>query len=175
MKYETRHYFRSQPDSRRAGTPPARSPFDGRLYLASLPDPAGQCVGPSPRFDRPQPRLHAAFRPQCHPRLRGRRVGLSEGEVLPSPQRPTRAGCRLRRTLASPVAPESAGLRQAPQHLDVGPGGPGLPRQRLGAPRAEPRHHPPGHPAVGRFLATRQALDHQPRPRLRAKKKHATG
>src|SRR5262249_35074581 len=95
----------------------------------------------------------------------------SEGEVLASPQRPAPPGRCLRRALAPPVAPEPTGLRQSTQHLDVGPGGPGLPRPGLDAPGVEPGHHPPGHRASGRVLEAGKPLDHQPRPRLRAKKK----
>src|SRR5262249_23651651 len=104
-------------------------------------------------------------------RLCRRRARLPEGEVFSAPQRPARVGRCLRRPLASSAAPDPAHLWQAAQHLDVAPGGPGLSREGLDAPRLESRDHPPGLPASGRVLAAGQALDHQSRPRLRAKKK----
>src|SRR5206468_3122993 len=64
-------------------------------------------------------------------------------------------------------APKPPNLRAVAQHLDAGPGGPGLPRQGLDPTRAQPRGHPPGHPPPGSLLAAGQALDHQPRPSLR--------
>src|SRR5262245_6901318 len=171
MKYETCHYFCSHPDTNRATTPPARVALGGCFHPAPLPDRVGQRQRSNAGCHRPHPRLHPRDRPQHHPRLRGRRTDRPEGEVLASPQRPPHARCGFRRALAAPVAPEPPSLRPTPQHLDVELGGPGLLRPGLDAPRVEPGHHPPGHPASGRFLAAGQALDHQPRPRLRAKKK----
>src|SRR5205814_4391 len=93
------------------------------------------------------------------------------GEILPASDRPAAVGRRLRRAPAPPLASEPPYLRPGPQHLDFDAAGPGLPRQGLHAPRPQHRGRPPSHQAPGRQLAAGQALDQQPRPRLRAKKK----
>ena len=161
-------------DGYRTRHPHRRTPFVRCLHPASLPDPVGQCQRPDAHGDRPPPRLHGTLRPQRHSRLCHPRARLPEGEVLPPAQRPARVGRLLRGPVASFAAPKPACLWQTPQHLDAAPGGPGLSRPRLDAPPVESGDDPPGHPTSGRLLAARQALDHQPRPRLRAKKKRAT-
>ena len=174
MKYETRHHLRSHLDSQRASAPAKRAPVGRCLHPASLPDPVGQCQRPDAHGDRPPPRLHGTLRPQRHSRLCHRGARLPEGEVLPPAQRPARAERLLRGPVASFAAPKPACLWQTPQHLDAAPGGPGLSREGLDAPPVESGDDPPGHPTSGRLLEAGQALDHQPRPRLRAKKKRAT-
>src|SRR5262249_32975449 len=125
MKYETHHYFRSTPDRHRPPTPPARVALVGYLHPAPLPDFVGQRRRANAGCHRPPARLHGHHRAERHPHLRGGRTHLPEGEIFASPQRPPSARRRLRRTLASLAAPESTLLRPTPQHLDVGPGGPG--------------------------------------------------
>src|ERR1700719_807789 len=167
MVYETT-YFRSHLDRWRTPATPGRVALGRWLYPAPLPNPAGQCLRAKAAVDRPQLGLYRPVRPQRHPRLPGRGPGLSPREVLPPHQRPAAVGCRLRRQPPRPAAPQPPDLRPAPQQLDPGAGGPGLPRARLD-PTA-PQHRSPalGHPAPGRLLAAGQTLDHQPRPRLRA-------
>lgn len=174
MKHETYHHLRSPLDFHRASASPREAAFGRCLHPAPLPDPVGQCQRSDAHPDRTPPRLHGTLRSQRHPCLCQRGTRLPSGEVLPAAQCPAGAGHRLRRPVASPTAPGSPCLWQAPQHLDARPGGPGLSRPGLDSPRFEPRDDPPGHPASGRFLAASQALDHQPRSRLRAKKKRGT-
>src|SRR5262249_56646140 len=57
------------------------------------------------------------------------------------------------------------------QPLADAPGGPGRTRPGRDAPPVEPGDDSPGQPTSGCLLAAGQALDHQPRPRLGAKKK----
>src|SRR5262249_42308125 len=171
MEYETSHYLRSHPHRRRAATVADRPALPRRLHLTPLPDPPRQRGRSGSRPHRPQPRLYGPLGPRRRPCLRPRGAGLLAGEVLAAPQRPAPAGHRLRGAAAAPAAPEPARLRQAPRHLDVGPARSGLLREGLDAPSAQHRDPPPGHPPPGGFLAAGQALDPQPRPRLRAKKK----
>jgi len=174
MKYETCHHLRSHLDPRRTPAP-TRGPALGQcLHAAPLPDPAGQCQRPDTGPDRSPPQLHGALRPQRHPRFCHPGPGLPQGEVFSPSQHPAGVGCRLRRTVASSAPPESAPFRQTPQHLDAHSAGSGLSRQGLDPPPVEQRDHPFGHPPLGRLLATGQALDHQSRPGLRAKKKRGT-
>ncbi|CAA9579613.1 MAG: Mobile element protein, partial [uncultured Thermomicrobiales bacterium] len=121
--------------------------------------------------DRPPPELRRADRPQRDPCLqpggrRGAAQALLGGPPRPGGLHPGRGGA-----VARPLAPQPARLRAQDQPVDA------RPRRRGGAPAGLDRH--PGDRrdgagdagALGRALAARQDLDHQPRPRVRTKKR----
>src|SRR5262249_15065702 len=132
---------------------------------------ARQRPRPVPPTHRPQSRLRQGDRAQRPPRLPGRGPRLPPGEVLPSPLRPAFPDRGPRPSPGRRAAPQPTPARQEDQLVDARPRGRGLVRPALDAPRALRRGHPPGLAASGHLLATGQALDHLPRPRLRAKKK----
>src|SRR5262249_6944266 len=71
----------------------------------------------------------------------------------------------------NPCAPQSAPVPQGYQPVDLGPGGRTVPHPRLDAAPAVGRGHSLGAQTPGHPLEAGQALDQQPRPRVRAKKK----
>src|SRR5262249_29171216 len=77
----------------------------------------------------------------------------------------------LHRAAEGPAAPQPATPRQAHRAVDVGVARRGLPRPRLDPAAAHRRGDPRGAEAAGQPLAAGQAVDPQPRPRRRAKKK----
>src|SRR4051794_10897908 len=141
------------------------------LHRTPLPDPPAIRRGPASVSNRPKLGLYAPHGASCHPRFRPRTPRLSQAEVLPTPLGPSLPRRPLCRTAQRFVAPQSPAVRQAHQPLDFGPFGRRLPRQRLDAPPPECRGHPLGRQAPGHPLEKSQALDQQPRPGLRAKKK----
>src|SRR5262249_28423782 len=138
---------------------------------SSITAPPRRRGGPGLRPPPLQPPSRVRRRPHRHPSLPPRPPRLLAGKVLPPPFRPPLPGPALYRAADRPVAPQPASGGQARRHLDAQPGGRGLPRQRLDPAAADWRGRPPGPEAPGHPLAPRQALGHQPRPRLRAKKK----
>jgi hypothetical protein len=113
MKYETRQSFRSPPDASRATPLTPRGAFVRPLYPAPWPAPAGQHRRSISGRHRSRPRLPPRYRSQHYPRLRGRGIGRSEGEVRPAAPRSADPRRRLQRALASAAAPGPTGLRQA--------------------------------------------------------------
>jgi hypothetical protein len=172
MVYANSHLC-SHVDCCRAPAVPGGLTLRRCLYLAPLSNPLGQCRWATPAGHCPQPRLYVSLGPQRHSRLPRRRLGLLGEKILTPEERAAALGRGLRRTATRLVAPKPTHARQTPQHLDAGAGRRGVPPAWLDAPRAQHREHSPGHPAPGRFLAAGQALDHQPRSRIRAKKKPA--
>src|SRR6516162_8343226 len=170
MRYETSHlcsYTRCCRAAAVAGGPALRQ----CLYGTPLPDPAGQQQRPRLCPDRPQPPLRRRYGPQRPAGLPPRRLGLFGSQIVPAPLGPGLPGRAFHRPSEGPAAPQSTLVRQADQPVDLEAGGPGLPRQGLDAPAAHWRGHPRGPQAPGHPLAAGQALDHQSRPAVRAKKK----
>lgn len=145
-----------------------------RVCLATLPDPPGQRPRADAAANRRQPRLPPFVGSPRHPRLPPRRHCLLAGEVLPTDDRPTGAGRRTRRVTQGVVAPVAPPLGQGHQPVDAAAGRDRLLRTRLDTTAAQRGGHPPSPEAVRHRLEAGQALDHQPRPGIRAKKKLAT-
>src|SRR3954452_8097524 len=157
----------------RRGARPARSgpARPGRVHRAPGADRAGERGGaPAPR-DRPRAALRRADRAQRHPRLQCRRPRGAGGRLPAAEERRAGAGRGRAGAAARDPAPAAARLRPRPEHPDPRPPGAGGAR-----PRAEPRRplggdDPAGAAAVRRGLEAGQALAHEPRSRLRAKKR----
>ena len=170
MRCETSHlcFF---PDRGPTTAPAAGPALPRRLHRPPLPDPAGQRrrAAPSAAIARNLGCAAQTVRNAIHAFAR---EGLAclQAEVLPAPLGPALPG----RALPSPAGPA------APQPPHASASRPACGRwtwsPRSASPGLDPaaaqrRDDPPGPEAAGRPLAAGQALDHQPRPGVRAKKK----
>jgi hypothetical protein len=174
MRYETT-CVRAASGRLRAPSPDEGTALPRRLYLAPLPDPAGQRPRAAPLPDRRRPRLLCPDRARRHQRLCCRGPGLPDRQVQSPQDRPRRLAQGPRRGPARPAASVPPLFRQADQPVDAPSGGRGLLREGLDSPRAQRRGHPPGAQAPRRRLEAGQALADQPRPGVRANRKCATG
>src|SRR3954452_20181787 len=157
----------------RRGARPARSgpARPGRVHRGPGADRAGERGGaPSPR-DRPRAALRRADRAQRHPRLQCRRPRGAGGRLVAAEERRAGAGRGGTGTAARDPAPAAARLRPRAEHLDPRPPGAGGARAGAEPDRPLGRDDPAGALAPRRGLEARQALAHQPRPGLRAKKR----
>src|SRR5439155_7783362 len=141
------------------------------VYRPPLPNLVGQRRRRLPNGPGPSAALLGTHRPQRRSRLGPRGPGVPAGEILPARYRPALPGRTVHRPAEGSVASQPPSLRQTDEPVDLGSGRRGLPRQRLDATAPHARSHPRGLETSGHPLAARQALDHQPRPRLPAKKK----
>src|SRR6266567_3635685 len=165
-----RSYLCASFDGRQARAGGRGLALDRPIHAAAEPSRAGKRPGQVGAHDRQLPGLHEADGAQRHKLLQRARDGGAHSDGVAA----ARAAGRLRRgragAAAGDAAPEPAAVRQADRRLDAGTGGRG--RLRDGDHRrARERRDGAGDPgADGRALAAGQALDHQPRPRVRAKK-----
>src|SRR5262249_25184682 len=175
MWYADEHatsHFCASADGRRAPGVDGGPALSGRLRLAPLPNPARQ----RPRRARPPHRQAPGMRRpdgagwaacvQCR-RTRGPAAGL----LASAP--PAAAGVprRARRAVACAAPPQSARVWPPHQSVDAGLGCPSELRRRLDAQGRQWRSHPQDLEASGHRLEARQAVDYQPRPRVRPKKR----
>src|SRR5574342_826091 len=136
-----------------------------------LPDSAGQRARRTPLPACRARGLHHTNRPQRRASLPSRARGL-----LASPLVAPQTGCPPVgrgpvRAAAGDLARKSACVRQAHQPLDAGAAGQGLRRAGSDSWGGQYRGDPSRPPADAGQLETGQALDHQPRPPIRRKKK----
>src|SRR5918911_1877404 len=170
MGYETTS-LGSLVNARGAPAADSRAPFLGRLYPATLPNPAGQWAQAAPCPDRPAARLCHTERTQCHSGLPHPGAGLSPAPVPPPQAHPVGARCcqvRAATRLAAHLPPH---LWQAAQYLDASVSRRSLLGMRLDPRPGEYRDHSSSAQASGRELAAGQTLDYQPRSPVCAKKK----
>src|SRR6266545_4389622 len=156
---------------RRTTGPQHWAPLVRCLCAAPLPDAPRQCARPACSYHCRQSGLRRPNRPQCDPRLQYPRTRHPHPRLIPALDRPADLRCSHTRALTRDLAPEPAQLRQAHQHLDTRPGRRG---QLCRAPHpasGQWRNHSPGVTSVRNALEARQALDYQPRSRLRQEKK----
>src|SRR5438876_54699 len=155
---------------RRTAANPGGIAFVRCLRVASLPDPVGLCSwATSPRDSVPA----GLRRPNCAQRDPWLQCG---GACRPAPRffAPPSAAHHLlgRRSPAfeRPAASQPPRFRQGPQHLDLGTGRPGQFRAGDHLLRGLRRKRAPSPQTLGNQLEASQALDHQPRPTVPAKK-----
>src|SRR5437764_4103706 len=141
-----------------------------RLYRPSLPNSLGQRSGPAPATDRSQSLLRRRHGPLCVACLCPRGPDLLAREVLATSFGPPVYRSTAYRCPQGTPAPQPAALRPADQPVDPRPRRAGLSCEGLDAAATQRRGHPQGSPTPRHPLASRQALDHLSRPRLRAKK-----
>ena len=177
--YPARHEttdLRASALGRRARGPGGRSALVRRLRPPPLPDPTRELSGRERLPHRPLFGLRPANR--AHRREAVQRGGPQRGTaqaLFPTQERPGRLPHRTRRAVARVAPPEPEGVRQADEPLDARDSGGGESR---GGPD---RRKGNGRDCAGDAREARgaldegQAVDHEPRPRVRPKKGAATG
>src|SRR5579885_248207 len=169
-RHENTHFYPSTQRGRTAADT-GRIAFVRCFCLASVPDSVGFGTrGTRPRY-RPCVGLRRPNRAQRAPRLQCTRPGRLAGSILAPASLTNGLHRRKGRTPQRAVASQPTRVRPRAQHLDVGTGGPGqlraghhlrtgLRRERASRPQAAQNQ-----------LEACQALDHQSRPAVSAKKK----
>src|SRR4051812_5954822 len=157
----------------RRGARPARSgpARVGRVHRAPGADRAGERGGTPAAGDRARPALCGADGPQRRPRLQRRRPGGPDGRLVAAEERRAGAGRGRAGAAAGDPAPAAARLRPPEEHLDPRPPGAGGARARAEPGRPLGGDDPAGVAAARGGLEAGRALAHQPRSRLRAKKR----
>src|SRR3954471_18808279 len=157
----------------RRGARPARSgpARVGRVHRAPGADRAGERRRAPAADDRARPALRHADGPQRHPRLQRQRRSGAGGRLIAAEERRAGAGRGRTGTAAGDPAPAAARLRPRAEHLDPRPPGAGGARARAEPGRPLGGDDPAGVAAARRGLEAGQALAHEPRSRLRAKKR----
>jgi hypothetical protein len=161
--------------SGRAGYPGERPPVSVRLHGMARPSAPRQCRRPVDHDDRlppPRDRADRMPRPSCVPSARSHGVAATLGTVAHPVADLRRRGLRVPPGAA---APECAYVRHAPEPLGALPGG--RRQRRSGPPPAvgQRRNHAAGPAPVGRVMATRPTLAHEPRAGLCPQKTGAPG
>src|SRR5574341_787134 len=175
LMYNWRHEttaIHPSPDGHRAQPLGSRTAFQRCLCPASLPNPARQCPRRTGTCDCAGGWLQRPDRAQCHPSVRDTRARRLLNPALQPPPPPTHQDrCDRRRETARSSPPQPTQLWQAHRCLDAGTGRRSelRPGHYLGA--GERRSNPQGAQAAGSALAARQAVDYQPRPPVRPKKR----
>src|SRR3954469_5789547 len=157
----------------RRGARPARSgpARVGRVHRAPGADRAGERGGTPAAGDRARPALCGADGPQRRPRLQRRRPGGPDGRLVAAEERRAGAGRGRAGAAARDPAPAAARLRPPEEHLDPRPPGAGGARARAEPGRPLGGDDPAGVAAARGGLEAGRALAHQPRSRLRARKR----
>src|SRR6185437_3449165 len=170
MRYETSHLC-SRFDGRSTPAVAGRASRYRGFYRPTLPDLAGQRRRHLPNGPGLPTTLFRTHGSQCRSCLCPRGLGLFEGEILPTAYGSALPGRTLYRPAEGSVASSPPSPRQSDQPVDLGVGRRGLLWQRLDPAATQRRSHPRGLETPGHPLAAGQALDHQPRSGIRAKKK----
>src|SRR6266511_6022316 len=142
-----------------------------RLHRAACPDAARQCRRAIHHRDCPQPSLKRSDHTQRHPYLPSARPGRASTQIIPAADYPGGLHGSAARTPPRSFAPKSAHLRQAEQRLDAPTSRRGQLRPRHYLAPGQRRNHPHRPHATRRLREASQALDQQPRSRLRQEKK----
>src|SRR5487761_90410 len=161
----------ASPDGRRAPGTDSGPALPRRLCAAPLPDSARQRARRACATHRGSVRLRRPDCPGCAACVQFPGPRCAAERLVAPPPAPT-AGVprRARRAVAHALAPQSARVRPPHQPMDARPGRRSQLRRRVDPHGGEWRGDPQDVAAVGHWLATRQALDHQPRSRVCPKK-----
>src|SRR5918995_5962968 len=163
--------IRASFDRRRARDPEGGLALAECLHPAPLPDPARQRQEPKRLPDSPRPGLQPANGAQRHPRVQ--REGSPRGTpagIAPPAHRSSGLRCGGSRGFAGDASSGSPWIRQGYEPVDVGSRCLSELRGGLDDAASERGDHP-GHSGAPRSaLGVGQAVDNQPRPRVRKKK-----
>src|SRR5919199_2630493 len=130
------------------------------VYPAAVPDSAGQGARATPRTGGPAVELGDPERAQRHPGLSHPGASLFAGPIPAAQAHPP--GAR-RRTVTGTAARAAPRFWETSPHLDPRLSCGGLLGTRPAPLPGEHRNHSPSPQPVGQQLATRHALEHQPR------------
>src|SRR5215204_5274596 len=173
MSYGNEHetsYLRTYAFSGGARGARGRSSLLRSLRTPPLPDTFSQCSRRARTTDSQKPGVRTANSARRHPRLQQARAGCSQSDLLAThrgPRRLRRAECALS---AGAVTPLSEGIRQTEYSLDAQGRRRGELRGGAYERASEWGDHPSYAFAAGSALGAGQALDREPRSRVRPKK-----
>jgi hypothetical protein len=158
-------------DHSRAPGAGGRPALSRRVCPAPLSARAGQCSWPSTAPHCPAPGLQRSDGAQRGSGVQHGRPCLLAQTILSTPYGPSGVRSRPGRGASRAVTPTPTGLRPTPQPLDTRSGGRGVLRARPHRTSGQWRDHSRRAGPPGGALAACQAVDHQPRSGVYAKKK----